>query len=178
LNPQRGLNGQRGLFVERNAALPASALYRLIAIPLHWMANPLALDSSFEPTRVQCAPDPADITLEKRLAANTPIYYERNIRNLMALAQANGLQPVISSWVYNVEAKRPDLWKQTIAEHNTVTRQIATDMDIPYIDLAAEFPVNGANWEADGIHLLASGTREQAGRYAAFLDENGLLPKP
>ena len=178
LNPQRGLNAQRGLFVERNAALPASALYRMIAIPLRWMPNPLALDSAFEPTRVQCATDPGDMTLEKRLASNTLIYYERNIRNLMVLAQANGVQPVISSWVYNVESTRPELWRTSIAEHNAITRQIADDMTIPYIDLVAEFPVDPANWEADAIHLVASGTREQAQRYAAFLVESDLLPKP
>jgi len=178
LNPQRGLNGYRGLFAERNAPLPASTLYRLIAIQLQWLKNPLALDSSFEPTRVQCEPDPGGMTLEKRLIANTPIYYERNIRNLMTLARAYGAQPVLSSWVYNVAADRPQLWRQSIAQHNAATGQIALDMDIPYIDLAAEFPANDAYWEVDGIHLVAAGTREQASRYAAFLDENGLLPTP
>lgn len=177
-NPQRGLNGQRGLFVERNAELPASALHRLVAISLGWMRNPLALDSAFEPSRVQCEPDPGHITLEERLVANTPIYFERNIRNLMTLALAHDVQPVVSSWVYNIEADRPQLWRQSIAQLNTVTRQIAADMDIAYVDLAAEYPVNNAYWEVDGIHLVAVGTYEQASRYAAFLDGNGLLPKP
>lgn len=177
-NPQRGLNGQRGLFVERNAELPASALYRLVAILLGWMSNPLALDSAFEPSRVQCEPDPGGTTLEERLVANTPIYFERNIRNLMTLALAHNVQPVVSSWVYNVAAARPQLWQQSIAQHNAVTRQLATDMGIPYIDLVAEFPVNNAYWEVDGIHLVAAGTYEQARRYAAFLDDYGLLPKP
>lgn len=175
-NPQRGLNGHRGLFVERNAELQASALYRLVAIPLHWMSNPLALDSSFEPSRVQCKLDPGDTTLEKRLVANPPIYFERNIRNLMTLALAHKVQPVVSSWVYNVGADRPQLWQESIAQHNAVTRRIATEMDIPYIDLAAEFPVNSNYWELDGVHLVAAGTYEQARRYAVFLDENGLVP--
>lgn len=177
LNPQRGLNGQRGLFVERNAELPASALYRLVAISLDWMSNPWALDSSFEPSRVQCARDPGDTTLEKRLVANAPIYFERNIRNLITLARAHNVQPVISAWVYNVDAERPQLWKQSIAQHNAVTRQIATDMDIPYINLAADFPVDSSYWELDGIHFVAAGAYEQASRYAAFLDDSGLLPR-
>ncbi|MCY3782053.1 MAG: SGNH/GDSL hydrolase family protein [Chloroflexi bacterium] len=177
LNPQRGLNGHRGLFVERNAELPASALYRLVAISFDWMSNPLALDSSFEPSRVQCERDPGDTTLEKRLVANTPIYFERNIRNLMTLALAHNVQPVVSSWIYNVEADRPQLWRESIAQHNAVTRQIATDMDIPYINLTEDFPVNNNYWELDGVHLVAAGTYEQARRYAAFLDDSGLLPK-
>ncbi|MDE2637565.1 MAG: GDSL-type esterase/lipase family protein [Chloroflexota bacterium] len=178
LNPQRGLNGNRGQFVERNAELPASALYRLIAILSGWMSNPLSLDSSFEPSRVECDPDPGATTLEMRLAANSPHYFERNIRNMLTLALANNAQPVVSSWIYNVEADRPELWRQSIAEHNDVTRRIAADMDIPYIDLAAEFPVKRDYWEVDGIHLVAAGAYEQASRYAAALDDLGLLPAP
>ena len=178
LNPQRGLNGNRGLYVERNAALPVSALYRLIAISLGWMSNPLALDSAFEPSRVRCLRDPGANTLANRLVANAPIYFERNIRNLMTMALANNVQPVVSSWIYNVEADRPQLWKQSIAEHNAVIRQIAVEMAIPYIDLAEDFPVNSSYWELDGVHLVATGTYEQARRYAAFLDDSGLLPKP
>ena len=113
-----------------------------------------------------------------RLAANTPLYFERNIRNLLTLALANNAQPVVSSWIYNVEANRPELWRRSIAEHNAVTRRIAADLDIPYIDLAAEFPVNSDYWEIDGIHLVAAGTYEQASRYAAALDDLGLLPAP
>lgn len=177
-NPQRGLNGHRGLFVERNAELPASALYRLLAISAGWMSNPLALDSAFEPSRVQCERDPGETTLEKRLAINTPVYYDRNIRNLVTLALANNVQPVLSSWAYNVEAARPELWRESIAQHNAVTRQIAADMDVPYIHLAEDFPVNSAYWEIDGVHLVAAGTYEQASRYAAFLDDSGLLPQP
>lgn len=176
LNPQRGLNGNRGLFVERNAELPASALYRVAAILLGWMSNPLSLDAAFEPSRVNCDPDPGATKLADRLELNTPIYYERNIRNLMTLALANNVQPVISSWVYNGEADRPQLWRQSIAEHNDVTRRIAADMGIPYIDLAAEFPVNSSYWELDGIHLVAAGAYEQASRYAAALYDFGLLP--
>ncbi len=178
LNPQRGLNGNRGLFVERNAPLPASALYRLAAIQLNWMDNPLALDSSFESTRVQCESDPGGFTLGKRLIANAPIYYERNIRNLMTLAKSHGLQPILSSWVYNPEANRPLLWQQSIAQHNAVTLQLASDMEIPYIDLAADFPTDAVDWEPDGVHFLPSGNRELAKRFAVFLDANGLLLKP
>ena len=176
LNPQRGLNGNRGLFVERNAELPASSLYRVIAILSGWMRNPLSLDSSFEPSRVKCDPDPGATTLEMRLAKNTPIYFERNIRNLLTLALAHNVQPVISSWIYNVDADRPDLWRESIAAHNDVTRRIAADMDIPFIDLAAAFPAMDDYWELDGIHLVAAGAYEQASRYAAALDGLGLLP--
>lgn len=177
LNALRGLNPWRGLFIERNAPYPPSTLYRVLAVTSGWLPNPLALDSSFEPVKIDCAPDPPETTLEQRLAQNPPVYFERNVRNLMALALANHVQPVISSWAYDVNAGRPQLWQDNIALHNRITRQIAAEMQIPYIDLAVHFPVNPAFWEPDGIHLVAAGTAEQAHRYAAFLVENGLIPE-
>jgi len=176
LNPLRGLNGNRGLFVERNAELPASALYRFAGITLGWMKNPLALDSSFEIARAKCRLDGAGFPPEKRLAGNTPVYFERNIRNLMTLAKSHGVQPILTSWVYDVQANRPLLWQQSIAQHNAVTLQLAIDMEIPYIDLAADFPTGGVHWTLDGVHLFAPGNRELARRFAAFLDTNNLLP--
>lgn len=176
LNPLRGINALRGLFVERAAPFPPSTLYRVLAVNFGWMPNPLSLDSSFEPPRVDCAPDEPNTTLEDRLKANTPIYYERNIRNLILLALGNDVQPVLSSWAYYVNAGRPELWQQGIAEHNAITRRLAEEFDLPYYDLAANFPVNPDFWDTDGIHMLPPGTREQARQYAAFLVENGLLP--
>lgn len=176
LNPLRGLNPHRGLFVERNAPYPASTLVRVLSISLGWMPNPLYLDAAFEPARVICEADTAETTLEQRLASNPPTYFARNLRNLAALAQANGVQPVFSTWVYHTEAGRPELWRAGIAEHNEVIRDLARVNDIPLIDLAQDWPVNAAYWEADGIHMVAAGTREQARRYAIFLHEQGLLP--
>ncbi len=176
MNPLRGINALRGLFVERAAPFPPSTLYRVLAVNFGWMPNPLALDSSFEPARVTCAPDAANITLADRLQANAPIYYERNIRNLILLAQANNIQPVLSSWAYHVDAGRPDLWQQGIADHNAITRRLADELAVPYVDLAANFPVEASFWDLDGFHMLPPGTQEQARQYAAFLVENELLP--
>jgi hypothetical protein len=176
LNPLRGINALRGLFVERAAPFPPSTLYRVLAVSFGWMPNPLALDSSFEPVRVDCTPDAPNITLEDRLKANAPIYYERNIRNLILLAQGNGIQPVLSSWVYHINAGRPDLWQQGIADHNAITRRLADEWAVPYMDLAATFPVDASFWDVDGFHMLPPGTQEQARQFAAFLVENELLP--
>jgi lysophospholipase L1-like esterase len=174
-NPMRGLNPERGIFVERTQAFPASTLYRILAVTLGWMPNPLALDSAFEPPLIECLPDASNITLEQRLAQNTPTYFERNIKNLVYLAQANGVHPIISSWVYNVNANRPQLWRDQIGLQNEVLRQIANDTNTPFYDLASSFPSDNALWEADGIHMIASGTAEQARQYAQWLVDEGLI---
>lgn len=176
-NAMRGLNPVRGLFVERTPTLPGSVLYRLIAIPLGWMPNPLALDSSFEPTLIPCDDDPGDMTLERRLETNTPRYLVRNVRSIMQLAAANGAQPVLTSWLYDVNnAERPPLWRAQIALQNEALRGLASELDAPYIDLTTEYPADAALWEADGVHMLAGGTQAMAELLAAALMEAGLIP--
>lgn len=177
-NPLRGINPHRGLFVERQAAYPASTAYRTVAITLGWIANPLNLDSSFEQVQVECTTDTPDTTLDQRLDANSTRYFRRNLFNIIVLARAHEVVPVLSSWAYYVDGERPDLWREGIAQHNAVVTDLANEMDAPYYDLAENFPVNGAFWERDGIHMVAAGTREQAQQYAAFLHESGLLPEP
>ena len=178
LNALRGLNPQRGLFVERSSPLPSSTLFRFIGINFGWLPNPTALEFAFDGVQIDCDDDPPTMNLQRRLELNEPIYYERNIRNILLLAQAQGIQPVLSSWAYNVEADRPELWRSGIAEHNAVTQRLANDLDIPYYDLANNFPVDNSMWEIDGIHMVATGTVEQAQKYAKFLTDNNLIPPP
>jgi len=174
-NAMRGLNPHRGIFVERTPPYPASALYRFLAVNLGWIPNPLAIDSSFEDTRIDCEVDSPDTTLEQRLDSNIPTYFERNVFNIIALAQANDIQPVISSWVYNVDGGRPDLWRNAIAEQNGILQELAERTETPFIDLVQTFPEGNELWERDGIHMITEGTHEQASQYAKFLHEAGLI---
>jgi len=175
-NAMLGLNIGRGLWIEQNQPLSPSALYRFISIRLGWMPNPLDLQSAFETVNVICKDDPAGSTLADRVEANTPTYFERNMRNLLLLAQGNDVTPILSTWSFYVDAERPDHWIKAINEHNDITRQLAEELDVPLYDLATNLPVDGAFWEIDGIHLVAKGTYEQAEQYAQFLDESGLIP--
>ena len=175
-NAMRGLNIGRGLWVEQNQPLSPSALYRFISIRLGWMPNPLDLQSAFQAVDVICKGDPEGTTLAERVEANTPSYFERNMRNLLLLAQGNHVTPVLSTWSYYVDAERPDHWIKAINEHNDITQKLAEELDVPLYDLASTMPIDGEFWEIDGIHLLAKGTHEQAEQYAQFLDESGLIP--
>jgi lysophospholipase L1-like esterase len=176
-NAMRGLNPQRGLFVERTPPYPQSTLVRFIGIYAGWIRNPLGLETAFDPPQIPCPPDNAP-SIEARLAANPPVYYERNLRNLVLIAQGNGVQPMFSSWAYNVDANRPTVWREQIAAQNAVLRNLATELDVPFYDLAANFPVGPQYWERDGWHMEAPGTLEQATQYARWLHDGGYLPAP
>lgn len=177
-NALRGLNIGRGLWIEQNQPLSPSALHRFIGIKLGWMPNPLDLQSAFELPDVICGDDPEGTTLADRVEANIPIYFERNMRDLVLLAKGNGVIPVLSTWTYYVEAERPDHWMNAVNEHNEITRRLAGELNVPLYDLAANLPVDGEFWEIDGIHFIEKGTEEQAREYAEFLDESGLIPQP
>ncbi len=177
-NALRGLNVARGLWVERDEPLSPFALYRFIAINLGWMPNPLNLNSAFELPDVRCNEDPPGTTLDQRVAANRPVYYERNLRNILYMAQGNGVIPMLSTWAYYVDGDRPAYWRTAVDEENTIVRDLAAEFDTPFYDLAESYPVGADYWEPDGIHMIAAGTQEQAAQYAAYLIDSGLLPTP
>jgi len=174
-NTLRGLNATKGYWVQRDDPFIPSALYRLVAINLGWMQNPLVLNSWFDPPQASCQLD--DLPLDQRVANNPPIYFERNLRNTIVLAQANGVQPVLSTWAYYLEQDRPQYWRDAVDENNEIIRRLADERDVPIYDLAQNLPLDRAYWSDDGIHMYAPGTLEQAQEYAAFLDGAGLLPK-
>lgn len=174
-NVLRGLNPARGFWIERDTPLSPSALYRLIAITLGWMPDPSKINSAFELPKANCQLD--DLPVEQRVADNPPVYFERNLRSILAIAQTNNVQAVLSTWAYYLDQERPAYWREAVSENNTIIKNLAQAMDVPLYDLMTNMPVNPAYWGSDGIHMFPPGAHEQAKEYAAFLAEQGLLPK-
>jgi lysophospholipase L1-like esterase/multisubunit Na+/H+ antiporter MnhC subunit len=175
-NILRGLNPDRGFWIEQDTPLSSSTLYRFIAINLGWMPDPSAINSAFELPQANCQLD--NLPVDQRVAENPPDYFERNMRNILLIAQGNHVQPVLSTWAYYVKQDRPEYWRIAVNENNAIIKNLATEMQVPLYDLAANLPVNAQYWGNDGIHMFLPGNHELAEEYAAFLDEQNLLPKP
>ncbi|MBI5669928.1 MAG: SGNH/GDSL hydrolase family protein [Chloroflexi bacterium] len=190
-----GLNPSRGIWRTDYSYLGPSVLYRVLALNLAWIPNPASIENQiapltpipacgliFEADRPLCSN--LALTPQAVLAANPPIYTERNYRNIIAMAHSNEVAVLLSTWAYF-----PDpisglpyenylaypFWQDAIAEQNAVVVRLARELNVPYIDLAATMPYNAAFW-IDGSHMTALGTQEQASQYAQFLTERGLLP--
>jgi len=180
----QGLSPAAGLWLTNPPPLSPSVLYRFIGINLGWTIAPNNLNFAFEPQYTDCCAFLNDDLAAQRIAMNPPIYYERNIRNLVALAKANHIRVLLSTWTYFPDAtsatgfnSMTKLYRQqAIAEHNAIVQKIAEAEDEPFYDLYATFPYNRELWTADGVHMNALGTHEQAAAYAAFLIEQRLLP--
>lgn len=184
----RGLSPSAELWRTSAPDLSPSVLYRYITYNLGLMPNPRSLRSQMLtqfPGLDCCELLPDDLAAE-RMRENPPIYYESNLRSIVAIAQANQVEVMMSTWVYFPdETSVPGgnsmvkpYRQEAIAEHNDVVRSVAAEMDVPLYDLAASLPYNPDYWTSDGVHMAERGLLDQSEQYAAFLDREHLIPKP
>jgi lysophospholipase L1-like esterase len=118
------------------------------------------------------------MTPMQALESNPPIYYERNIRNLVALARANQVEVVLVTFASNPNKNdyvAAPHYQYAIAEQNEVLRAIADDTDSYLFDFAPLMPLDDVYW-VEGRHLTAEGNRLKAEMIAEFLASTGALP--
>lgn len=184
-----GLNEARGIWMPQVFDFSPFVVIRFLQIRLGLAPNPALLESALvNVSDVKTCTETTvcnniGLTPQQVLEANPPVYFERNLRNMAVLARANGIDVVFSTWAYFPEPSNGSLYMTYphmqfgVAQHNDITRRLAADLDIPLIDLEADMPYNPDFWQ-DGLHMTSAGALEQAERYAAFLVEHELLPKP
>lgn len=188
----RGNNPMRGVWDTSHLynTTPPSVLLRFLGINTGIIPRPTILDSVIASNSpVQRCSHPTfceNIGLSplEVLSQNPPIFFERNLRHLITLAEANNVAVVLSTWAYYPKpASDGSLYmtyphmQQGSDEHNAITRRLAQTYNLPLIDFASTVPDDATLW-LDGLHLTAKGARIQAEQYAQFLIENGLIPKP
>ncbi len=184
--PLFGFGMDRGLWRIHPAELPASTLYRFVAIQLGWLDDPTMLESQFEPTG-WCPPEPGTSPLDL-LAQNPPMHVARNLRSSAALARSGGAQIMFSTVAWDtaaadaVLAADPGadgtraLW-QGIAEHNALVTELAATEGALFIDLA-DLIGPGPYFQGDQVHQTAEGCARQAALYALYLTTDGVIPPP
>jgi lysophospholipase L1-like esterase len=184
-----GLNPFRGYWNTANLQQSPLTSVRFFTQRLGFAPTLTNLDSAlFNSSNIRRCPEVrtcalANTTPEQVLQANPPIYFERNLRNLVAIANANGVQVVMSTWASYPEPVNGQVFvsqeyvQNAVAEQNDITRQLTQELELPLIDLAESMPLGEQYW-LDGLHMTLAGTTEQATQYADFLIENNLLPPP
>lgn len=169
---------------ERWPSRVPSVLWRIAGTKLGWfeVRATLGIDDL---VRTRCSGHRADedclgMSPAQALDANPPIYYERNVRNIAAVARTHGAAVLLLTWAYNPGlndyASRED-YQRAFAEHNRILHRVAEDMDTHFFDLAAVMPRDEAYW-ADGRHMTAEGNQRRAEYIAGYLDDVGAVPRP
>ena len=158
-----------------------SALLRLLSVRLRWLGggSSVSLDSVVD---VPCTGHHAEasclgMTVPEALQANPPIYFERHLRGVVALARAAGVKTLLLSWAHNPDmddyASRPEM-EAAFAQQNEIIARIAREEGTGFLDLAALMPKDKNLW-ADGRHMTAEGNKVRARLIADYLVGSGLL---
>ena len=115
------------------------------------------------------------------LDANPPVYFEQNLRNMVAIAAVNDIDVVLATFAYSPDFS-DEPWVNTEAyqrgydESNAVVRAVAEDTDADLYDFATEMLVDTIYF-TDGRHFTAEGNRYRANLYADYLIAGGYLPE-
>jgi hypothetical protein len=118
-----------------------------------------------------------DANTPQHVAANRPVYFERNVRDMVGIAQANSIRLLLSTFAY--DASNPDAldyWKTAVDEHNVITTQVAQETSTLLIDYKTLAPTDRAMWN-DSIHLNGAGNMLQAQTFAQYLVDEHLIPE-
>lgn len=113
------------------------------------------------------------------LKKNPPVYFRRNLRNMIAVAKANGVPIMLSTWAYT--PKHGDYastahYEKGFKENNDVVKEVAGASGVPVFDFAGVMPEGKEYW-FDGRHVNEKGALKKAGLFAEFIHSNGLIKR-
>jgi lysophospholipase L1-like esterase len=132
------------------------------------------------------------VSADSLLRTNPPIYYRRNLENLVALARSRGIEVVLATFAIlpGQQPAQHSSWHtseyfRSIGEANEIVRQIADTMGVHLFDFAETFPqdrrlfqtyerAGRTHWNA--YHLNEEGADLKAKQFAEFVAENVLGP--
>ena len=135
-------------------------------------SSPTFLSWPFEYRLDEDGADPKDI-LEK----NPPIYFQRNLEKMFAIAKENGIEILFSTWAYSPylnDYASKDYYQQGFQENNDIVKKVANGHHVPLFDFAAVMPQDARYW-ADGRHVNEAGALEKATLFAEFIHTHGLI---
>ena len=158
-----------------------SALFRILSRAMNitrqvsvddFVSAPTYMSWPFESRLNEKNLDPAEI-----LEENPPIYFRRNLENMIAIAKEQEVQILFSTWAHSPNLNdyaSEGYYQQGFRENNDVVKEVAVSDDIPLFDFAAVMPQDAMYW-ADGRHVNEAGALVKARLFAEFIHDHGLI---
>ena len=112
------------------------------------------------------------------LDKNPPVYFRRNLSNMVAVAEANGSDIMFATWAHSPyfdDYAATAFYQRGFNENNEVVREVATEKGIELFDFAGVMPQDEEYW-FDGRHVNETGARRKAELFAEFINESNLIP--
>ena len=111
------------------------------------------------------------------LQENPPVYFERNLTNMVAIAEAHDIDVVLLTFAYssfvNPRVGSPEA-QTGIAEGNDVVREVAAATGVYLYDFASDMPTD-RKYFTDGHHYTDSGNELRVSLIGDYLIETGLV---
>ena len=137
-----------------------------------FVSAPTYMSWPFESRLIEDNLDPAEILKE-----NPPIYFRRNLENMVAVAKEHNVQILFSTWAHSPNLNdyaSEGYYQQGFRENNDVVKEVALTHDIPLFDFAGVMPQEAIYW-ADGRHVNEAGALVKARLFAEYIHDQGLM---
>ena len=137
-----------------------------------FVSAPTYMSWPFESRLIEDNLDPAEI-----LEENPPIYFRRNLENMIAIAKEHDVQILFSTWAHSPNLNdyaSEGYYQQGFKENNDVVKEVAVSHDIPLFDFAGVMPQEALYW-ADGRHVNEAGALVKARLFAKYIHDQGLM---
>ena len=111
------------------------------------------------------------------LKKNPPIYFRRNLENMIAIAKEHDVTIMLATWAHSPylnDYASKEYSQQGFQENNEVVKEVATGHHVPLFDFAEIMPQDASYW-ADGRHVNEAGALTKAQLFAEFIDTQGLI---
>ncbi len=113
-----------------------------------------------------------DGTPAETLKKNKPVYFERNMRNIIAIANEHNISVMLVSWSHSDEfddySSTPH-YKSAYKAHNKLIKRIAKEKRVYFYDFVNDMPSNKKYW-SDGRHVNERGSKLKAYLFAKYID--------
>jgi lysophospholipase L1-like esterase len=139
-----------------------------------FVSSPTFFSWPYEDRLIQRDIDPA-----KLLEMNPPVYFRRNLENIIAISQEHDIDILFSTWAYSPylsDYASKAYYQQGFDENNEVVKGVADHHHILLFDFAAVMPQDAEYW-ADGRHSNEAGALVKAGLFAEFIDTQRLIER-
>jgi lysophospholipase L1-like esterase len=120
-----------------------------------------------------------DVSAREMLDRNPPIYFRRNIENIVEIARMRGARTLLATFAYSSAfSDEPrvasDEYRFALDQANELLRDIANERKVALFDFARAFPQE-PEYYTDGRHVNEKGAHLKAQLFAQHLVESGLL---
>jgi hypothetical protein len=117
------------------------------------------------------------MTPSETLEKNPPIYFARNLRNLITLAKKEQVSVLLATWAYSDQF--PDYiptphCQLGLKEHRELVKKVGLSEKVPVYDFASQMPKSKEFW-SEGRHLNEKGSQLKGRLFGRYIFRNRII---